>query len=132
MLWQWDADIVRKPTMSDCFPSPQVAQRVPEEMLGSGELIEIVADMIDVMREAPGVGLAAPQIGIPLQARRPLALVPSQPVRAAEHRRSPLGEPRRVSTTSATGGRHANSSWMRRAKWTPQHASAPSKAHADI
>ena len=45
----------------------QAAHEVPDEMLGSGELIEIVADMIDVMREAPGVGLAAPQIGIPLQ-----------------------------------------------------------------
>jgi peptide deformylase len=36
-------------------------------MLGSGELIEIVADMFAEMRAAPGVGLAAPQIGVDLQ-----------------------------------------------------------------
>ena len=31
------------------------------------ELDELVFDMIDTMREAPGVGLAAPQIGVDLQ-----------------------------------------------------------------
>lgn len=36
-------------------------------MLGSGELIEIVSDMFAEMRAAPGVGLAAPQIGLDLQ-----------------------------------------------------------------
>jgi peptide deformylase len=30
-------------------------------------LKKLVADMIDTMRDAPGVGLAAPQIGVPLQ-----------------------------------------------------------------
>lgn len=47
----------------------QPAQPVPEDMLGAGELIEIVADMYAEMRAAPGVGLAAPQIGINLQVR---------------------------------------------------------------
>jgi len=30
-------------------------------------LRELVADMFDTMREAPGVGLAAPQVGVPLR-----------------------------------------------------------------
>ena len=30
-----------------------------------GELVELVDDMIETMRAAPGVGLAAPQIGVP-------------------------------------------------------------------
>ncbi len=37
-------------------------------MLGSQELQDLVDRMIDTMRAAPGVGLAAPQIGVPLQA----------------------------------------------------------------
>lgn len=45
----------------------QVAERVPDSMLGSGELIEIVADLLDILRETAGTSLAAPQIGIPLQ-----------------------------------------------------------------
>lgn len=45
----------------------QLAQPVADDMLGSGELIEIVADMFAEMRAAPGVGLAAPQIGLDLQ-----------------------------------------------------------------
>ena len=36
-------------------------------MLGSGELIEIVSGMFAEMRAAPGVGLAAPQIGLDMQ-----------------------------------------------------------------
>ncbi|MFT6973733.1 MAG: peptide deformylase [Pontimonas sp.] len=35
--------------------------------LWDAELEHLVQDMIDTMREAPGVGLAAPQIGVPLQ-----------------------------------------------------------------
>lgn len=31
------------------------------------ELATLIADMVDTMREAPGVGLAAPQLGIPLR-----------------------------------------------------------------
>lgn len=38
-------------------------------MYGSQELRELVQQMIDTMRAAPGVGLAAPQIGIPLRVR---------------------------------------------------------------
>lgn len=42
---------------------------MPEAMLGTPELKELVQTMLDTMRAAPGVGLAAPQIGVPLQAR---------------------------------------------------------------
>jgi peptide deformylase len=44
-----------------------VARKVREEELGSRELRELVDTMIAVMRDAPGVGLAAPQIGVDLQ-----------------------------------------------------------------
>lgn len=57
-----------RPCTQSCLPS-QPAQRVPEDMLGSGELIEIVSDMYAEMRAAPGVGLAAPQIGLDMQVR---------------------------------------------------------------
>lgn len=43
----------------------QVAQDVPPELLGSPWLLGLVEQMIAVMRAAPGVGLAAPQIGQP-------------------------------------------------------------------
>lgn len=36
-------------------------------MFGSRELRELVAKMVEAMRKAPGVGLAAPQIGVPLR-----------------------------------------------------------------
>ena len=45
------------------------AQEVPEAMLGSEELRNLVNTMIETMRAAPGVGLAAPQIGVGLQVR---------------------------------------------------------------
>ena len=35
--------------------------------MDSPELKRLVATMIKVMRAAPGVGLAAPQLGVPLQ-----------------------------------------------------------------
>jgi peptide deformylase len=40
---------------------------VPAEMLGTRKLRDLVASMTEVMRKAPGVGLAAPQIGVGLQ-----------------------------------------------------------------
>ena len=43
------------------------ANEVPKEKLGTPELAELVKTMIATMRAAPGVGLAAPQIGIPLR-----------------------------------------------------------------
>lgn len=43
------------------------AAEVPSEELGSAKIRELVSKMIDTMRAAPGVGLAAPQIGVPLR-----------------------------------------------------------------
>ncbi|KAK8938028.1 hypothetical protein KSP40_PGU020945 [Platanthera guangdongensis] len=43
------------------------AGEVPLEDIGSDKIQKIIDDMIGVMRKAPGVGLAAPQIGIPLR-----------------------------------------------------------------
>lgn len=43
------------------------AADVPPEKLGTPELRALVTRMIATMREAPGVGLAAPQIGVPLR-----------------------------------------------------------------
>lgn len=40
------------------------AAEVPESELGTRELGELVRKMVDAMRRAPGVGLAAPQIGV--------------------------------------------------------------------
>jgi peptide deformylase len=42
----------------------QPAQPVPKT---TADTIQLVADMTDSMREAPGVGLAAPQVGVSLQ-----------------------------------------------------------------
>nr|DAD44873.1 TPA_asm: hypothetical protein HUJ06_003103 [Nelumbo nucifera] len=43
------------------------ASDVPADEIGSERIQKIIEDMIKVMRKAPGVGLAAPQIGIPLK-----------------------------------------------------------------
>lgn len=43
------------------------AQNVPSSLLATTALRELVRLMTEVMRHAPGVGLAAPQIGVPLR-----------------------------------------------------------------
>ncbi|KAJ4915869.1 hypothetical protein Rs2_01419 [Raphanus sativus] len=43
------------------------AREVDPEEIGSERVQKIIDDMVKVMRLAPGVGLAAPQIGIPLR-----------------------------------------------------------------
>ncbi|MBI2389387.1 MAG: peptide deformylase [Deltaproteobacteria bacterium] len=43
------------------------AEEVPKERIATPEFQALVARMIDTMRKAPGVGLAAPQIGVPLR-----------------------------------------------------------------
>ncbi len=45
----------------------RVAPAVPEAMFGSADLEALIGDMFDTMRDAGGVGLAAPQIGVDLQ-----------------------------------------------------------------
>ncbi|KAJ4749938.1 Peptide deformylase [Rhynchospora pubera] len=43
------------------------AKEVMKEEIGSEKIEKVIDDMISVMRKAPGVGLAAPQIGVPLK-----------------------------------------------------------------
>jgi len=43
------------------------AAEVPPELIGTPEFRELTERMIATMRAAPGVGLAAPQIGVPLR-----------------------------------------------------------------
>ncbi|KAL6144802.1 hypothetical protein ACLB2K_055492 [Fragaria x ananassa] len=43
------------------------ARDVEVEDIGSERIQKIIDDMVKVMRKAPGVGLAAPQIGVPLR-----------------------------------------------------------------
>ncbi|XP_023760452.1 peptide deformylase 1A, chloroplastic [Lactuca sativa] len=45
----------------------QPAREVSLEEIGSDRIQKIIDDMVQVMRRRPGVGLAAPQIGIPLK-----------------------------------------------------------------
>lgn len=45
----------------------QRARPVPARMIASAGLRRLVEIMVEVMRKAPGVGLAAPQIGVPLR-----------------------------------------------------------------
>jgi peptide deformylase len=47
---------------------------MPEEILG-GEIQDLIAAMRDTMRDAPGVGLAAPQVGLDIQ----LAVIEDRP-----------------------------------------------------
>lgn len=46
---------------------PVLHTRASEVIEFGSELRDLVADMYDTMDEAPGVGLAAPQIGVPLR-----------------------------------------------------------------
>lgn len=45
----------------------ETAREVAAEEIGSERIQKIIDDMVRVMRLAPGVGLAAPQIGVPLR-----------------------------------------------------------------
>ena len=45
----------------------RLAPPVPEHLIGSAELQQLIDDMFETMRHVGGVGLAAPQIGIDLQ-----------------------------------------------------------------
>ena len=55
---------------------------------------ELIASMRETMRDAPGVGLAAPQIGLPLQVvvieDPPEAIRKLTPAQAAERERAPV------------------------------------------
>ena len=47
------------------LPDPILRRKAKQVMKFDSGLQELVDDMIESMREAPGVGLAAPQVGIP-------------------------------------------------------------------
>lgn len=47
------------------------AREVNPDEIGSEHIQKIIDDMVKVMRLAPGVGLAAPQIGVPLRVSKP-------------------------------------------------------------
>jgi peptide deformylase len=70
------------------------ASEVAPEYIGSRELRMLVEMMVEVMRAAPGVGLAAPQIGIPLRVlvmeERDDLLARSKPEDLAERERVPF------------------------------------------
>jgi peptide deformylase len=46
------------------YPDPVLRVRCPEVTVFDGELARLVDDMVETMIAAPGVGLAAPQVGI--------------------------------------------------------------------
>lgn len=45
----------------------RIAPPVPEKLIGSAELQQLIDDMFETMHHVGGVGLAAPQIGVDLQ-----------------------------------------------------------------
>ena len=45
----------------------RIAPPVPDSMIGTAELQELIDDMFETMHHVGGVGLAAPQIGVDLQ-----------------------------------------------------------------
>jgi peptide deformylase len=47
------------------LPDPILRRKAKQVIKFDSDLQELVDDMIETMREAPGVGLAAPQVGIP-------------------------------------------------------------------
>jgi len=49
------------------YPDPVLRVRCPEVVDFDSELEKLAADMIETMHAAPGVGLAAPQVGVELR-----------------------------------------------------------------
>ncbi|KAL2555004.1 Peptide deformylase 1A [Forsythia ovata] len=68
------------------------AQELRPEEIGSSRIQKIIDDMVNVMRKAPGVGLAAPQIGIPLRiivledTKEYISYAPKEETKAQERR----------------------------------------------
>lgn len=50
------------------IPDPVLRRKARKVTDFGPELQKLLDDMVDTMRDAPGVGLAAPQVGIPLRA----------------------------------------------------------------
>jgi peptide deformylase len=72
----------------------QRAQEIDPARIGSDEMQALVETMVAVMRDAPGVGLAAPQIGLGLRLivleDRPEYMARRPPEELAERERVPL------------------------------------------
>jgi len=70
------------------------AHEVPADQLGSPALLALVDRMITAMRAAPGVGLAAPQLGEPWRVivleDRPELMAMASPSELAERERVPF------------------------------------------
>ena len=49
------------------FPDPVLKQKAKRVRTIDGSIQKLIGDMIETMHAAPGVGLAAPQVGIPLR-----------------------------------------------------------------
>ncbi len=49
------------------FPDPVLRQKSKRVRIVDGSIQKLICDMIETMHAAPGVGLAAPQIGVPLR-----------------------------------------------------------------
>lgn len=49
------------------LPDPVLRQKAKRVKIINGSIQKLIDDMVDTMRAAPGVGLAAPQIGVPLR-----------------------------------------------------------------
>lgn len=72
----------------------KIARTMSVEEIRSPETQELIRQMCDTMRAAPGVGLAAPQIGLSIQLAviedRPDYMKGSSPEQLAEYQRSPV------------------------------------------
>ena len=70
------------------------AREVDKDQVQSADIQRLISTMVEVMRDAPGVGLAAPQIGVPLRVivleDRPEYMERQPPERLAERERTPL------------------------------------------
>lgn len=66
-LWDKKKGVFRKIVQTGDPVLREVAAKVDPEQIGSRELEQLIDDMIETMRKAPGVGLAAPQVGVSLQ-----------------------------------------------------------------
>ncbi|KAK6124928.1 hypothetical protein DH2020_041339 [Rehmannia glutinosa] len=91
--WAW----VRKSALPETVKAGdpvlhEPAQEVRPEEIGSERIQKIIDDMVKVMRKAPGVGLAAPQIGIPLRiivledTKEYISYAPKQETKAQDRR----------------------------------------------
>lgn len=63
-------------------------RELTKDEIRSGQIQQLIALMLTTMREAPGVGLAAPQVGMSIQ----LAVIEDQPEYLAHHSAEELAE----------------------------------------